>query len=110
MAQRRRPHRLEVKLTDAEHEALSARARERGVPMATVLRETYFRNAEVSPPPDEVPSRRAVLAQLAVAADGGSVHAMTVLARELRLEEPAPVLKPGPVTAEELARELRVVR
>jgi hypothetical protein len=38
MAQRARPHRLTVKLTDAEHEALEARARAEGVPMAAVLR------------------------------------------------------------------------
>jgi hypothetical protein len=38
MAWQPRPHRLLVKLTDAEHEALHARAHAEGVPMATVLR------------------------------------------------------------------------
>jgi len=111
MAQRARPRRLMVKLTDSEHEALKARARAEGVPMAAVLR-AGIASAE-APAERPAPTRERVLAQLAEAADGGSVPAMVALERALRLGGEAPrAFKPGPVGLDELDSipELRLVR
>lgn len=100
-------------MTPAEIARLDAMASERGTTRSGVLRGVL--DAAVEPTTKSTttrpaPSRARVLAQLADAAEAGSVQAMTTLARELRLGGPVALPKAGPVTPEELRRELRAVR
>jgi hypothetical protein len=56
VARQVRPHRLLVKLTDAEHEALEARAHTECVPMADVLRAGIARGHQASPDEESAPA------------------------------------------------------
>ncbi len=100
-------------MTPAEIARLDALAAERGTTRSGVLRGVL--DAAVEPTTKSTttqpePSRARVLAQLADAAEAGSVQAMTTLARELRLGGPPPTPKTGPVTPDELHAGLRAVR
>jgi hypothetical protein len=105
-----------VKLTAAERDALRARARAEGVPMASVLRSAIEPAPTTRPArssffhDDRPPTRAGVLAMLAQAAEGGSVAAMVALERALRLGGSPSSPKTGPVTVDELRAGLRAVR
>jgi len=95
---------VQVRLTEDELERLDTLAAERHETRSGVLRGAL--EPEALPPL----SRTWALEQLQAAAMHGSVNAAVALERALRLADvPAP-LQTGPITAEEFARSLRVVR
>jgi uncharacterized protein (DUF1778 family) len=102
----RRPHRIQVRLSDDERTALKAAASTRGVSRADVLRA----GIEAAPRLADVPTREEVLATLRDRAQT-SVTALIALERALRLAPPTQRLPAGPVSLDELRRtgELKAV-
>jgi hypothetical protein len=110
MAKQRRPHRIQVKLSDAELHSLEARVGATGGTKADVMRSALEMPGPVAAEFLEVPSRERALALLAGAAEQGSVTAMASLERALRLGgEPPQAPRTGPVTPEELRQALRAI-
>jgi Ribbon-helix-helix protein, copG family len=106
MPQRRRPNRVEVKLDDAEHAALAAKAAAAGMTRSQVVRDA-LRTAladDTSAQTGEM-SRREALELLARAARDGSVGAAEAVARELRLR-PVEADRPPATTGTVRLRDL----
>jgi hypothetical protein len=112
-------HVVKVRMTADQLERLDELARERGQTRSAVLRgvldhagpKPVGADRTVLSPTTEVPPDRAwVLGKLAEAAAGGSVVAMTTLARELRLGGVPESLPVGPVSLASVPwGELRMV-
>jgi hypothetical protein len=113
MARTARQHRIEVLLSDEEHDALRERAQLEGRSMGAVIRSL------LGPGGDEVPAapatRGEAIALLAVSARSGQVTAQIALERALR-RLPVPAVQAGPVELGDLSDDelrggpLRVVR
>jgi Mobilization protein NikA len=86
MPQRRRPYRLQVKLSSDEHDALAARAAEAGVSKSQLVRSALRTALADQATPAEALTRTEALELLAAQAREGSSIAAAALARELRLE------------------------
>ena len=87
MSQKARPYRVQVRLDQAEYDALAEGAAAVGVSRSAFVRDAI----RTTRTPDAAAATRVeVLDLLAEAARDGSVSAMTVLARELRLQPVEP--------------------
>jgi hypothetical protein len=105
----RREHIVRVRLDDAELAVLDAAAMGAGLSRPRMLRRLILNG-----PGDDTSTpvtREEALELLAMQARDGSAVAAAALARELRLapiEEVQPPVKTGPVTLDEVRRELRL--
>lgn len=77
-----RPHRLELRLSDAEYAALTARAQDRGSTLSDVIRRAIL--VPLPPSPDELPTWEGALKRLQQESSAGSVQATIALERALR--------------------------
>jgi hypothetical protein len=109
MPKPRRPHRIQVKLSDSEFGALEALA-SAGRTKADVLRSALTASpAAARPETTTPPTRRHAIALLREAAEQGSVPAMAALERALRLGGEASEVRPGPISLDEIESELRAI-
>jgi hypothetical protein len=108
MARSPRPHKLLVRLTDAERAELERRSRETGLSRAAILRSALTKAPLGA---GEPPTREEVLGLLLEQAREGNATAAASLARELRIEPPSDhELPDGPVSSEDLRAELRRIK
>jgi hypothetical protein len=117
MAPKPRPLRLQVKLTDEEHEQLSAQAAALGKTRSAFVRDALRKAAEHETTVPSTVTRTDALGLLASAVEEGSVTAMVALERALRLQPvEAPVhrrrgrVTVADLTPDELQAGLRLVR